>query len=423
MSTTIHDVKITEEKITKNKDLDEIVKLMTKDGVEDPLSLLPVNPWHRVEFTLKNSHAGFANAIRRVLVEEMPTKCLSFDEKELSTDDEFVLSDVLTKNINLIPIMQEINIQDFDKYTIYLYKYNGTNDIIDVKASDIVIAKRDRADRADRIDHLEKPEKQVKGKGQRQSNNTDSTSEDTSEGTSSDTSDDEAPQHTRKSKKGGAPVSEGLPLDQLIPESNIILMRLRPGKFLKIKKLLFLEGFGYKEAHKFSLLDNVTYEILDMTPYDIFTEKGTRSMEYDPKEFKLSFTTCGNIQPDTVINTCHDQMVKRLNRIRSKIKEYVDSKSTSNYFYTEGVEIIISNDFTKLRFLGEYITLIYMVAQRTYLLDPTIKYCSATIDRFDNEIGIIKVKHPEHIPQILDAIDACVKDLGVVQSAIVKAWK
>jgi len=136
----ISDIKITDNSTKPSKELDDIFGTMKKFGIENPESLLPQVPSYNVEFKLKNTHVGFANAIRRILIEELPVKCMDFDEKELETDNDFILSDKLIKNLNLIPIRQEIDMDEYNRYTIFLYKYNDTDDIIEVNASDIKIA-------------------------------------------------------------------------------------------------------------------------------------------------------------------------------------------------------------------------------------------------------------------------------------------
>jgi hypothetical protein len=96
--------------------------------------MLPKKPYYRVSMVLKDTYSAFANALRRILIEELPVKCLDFEDHILDTDDPFILVDQLRKNINLIPIDQDA------KYNggISLNKRNVTNKIINIYASDIV---------------------------------------------------------------------------------------------------------------------------------------------------------------------------------------------------------------------------------------------------------------------------------------------
>ena len=130
---------IIKKNINETKELKEIFDSMVKNGIENPMNLLPTSPWYEMSFRLSNTYSGFANGIRRVLMEEIPTKCLDFNENIYETDDEFILIDKIQKDINLIPINQDFDEKEINKYTINLYKYNKSNKIIDVKASDIDI--------------------------------------------------------------------------------------------------------------------------------------------------------------------------------------------------------------------------------------------------------------------------------------------
>lgn len=350
----IKDIKIFEKNIPKSKELDEIVKLMQANGIKDPIDLLP-SGWHEVHFHISDTYAGFANAIRRVLIDELPVYALDINEEMFETDDDFILSDLLKKNINLIPINQE-TAENYIKHDIYLYKFNDTNDIIDIKASDIKVKEKDK-----------KSKKEV-------SNN-------------------------------------------LIPNSNITIIRLRPGKFIRLNSLNIVNGFCKDDAGKFSLLNNVQYKPTDMIPYDVFSGKGTRSIDYDPKEFDLSFTTCGNIKPMTVIKLTCDVLINKLTQCKKLLTEYINStkSDTKKYYFTDGLEVQQQSSITYYKFIGEYITISYMLAQRCFILDNNILYCVPAIDRYDNEIAIIKLKHSEPDKLLLKAIDLCVEDVSAIQ--------
>lgn len=399
----VEKINITKKSITETKELSEINKLMIKYGIKEPLRMLPQSDWHEVSFNLKNTYAGFANGIRRVLIEELPVVCLSFYEDNLVTDDDFILSDLLVKNINLIPINQEINMEDYDKYDIFLYKYNDTNDIIDVKASDIRVV-------------LSEKKKLKKGSGDKEV-----IIEDEAESNSDEEEKEKRINKKDKPKyksqtKGG--VSEER---KLIPESNIIIIRLRPGKYIKITHMFLEEGFSKNNASKFSLLNNVKYEPTDMIPYDVNTGTGTRSIEYDPKEFALSFSTCCNIQPHTVIKLVCNTLTERLNRCKEKLLEYMKSDQSKKYYYAEGFEVTIKDDIYYYKYSKEYITLAYMIAQRCFLLDANILYCSPAIDRYDNEIAIIKLKHADSNKLLLKSLDSCLDDIKILKSEFDKA--
>ena len=308
--------------------------------------LLPRGEWHTARFTLKKTYSEFANGLRRALIEELPTLCMDFNSAEMHTDDQFILSDVVQKCINLVPINQEMKSRDIN---IKLHVVNETDDVMDIKASNISCDK------------------------------------------------------------------------SIIPIPNIIIAKLRPGKYLTIDKLSIVEGLCKTSASKFSLLTNVKYEILDHEPYDMYSQKGVRSIEYDPKEFKLEFTTAGNIKPATVIKLLSDTLTARLERMETLLKEYMETlngqdspnenKQDDDYF-SLGLEVKMQEKVKHYRFVGEYITLAYMVGKRCFLLDDNIKYCAPTISRYDStEIGIVKLWHPDSDKLLMTSIKECIADM------------
>ena len=318
----------------------------TKLGVS--LDLLPKCEWHTTTFTIKNTYAGFANGIRRALIEELPTLCMDFDTAEIQTDDPFILSDVVQKCINLVPINQELKSRDIN---IKLHVINETDSVMDIKASHISCDKN------------------------------------------------------------------------VIPIPNITIAKLRPGKYLTINKISIVEGLCKNSASKFSLLSNVKYEILDHVPFDVYEQKGVRSIEYDPKEFKLEFTTVGNIRPITVIKLLCDTLSARLERMSNLLKEYIDfvsQKDGTDEYFSLGLEVKLIDEVKHYKFINEYITLAYMVGQRCFLLDSNIKYCAPTINRYDSkEIGIIKLWHPDSNKLLMESIKECLADVKKMEKEMI----
>lgn len=344
-------------KVEDSKELKELVDLMKKNGVADPMSLLPQKPKYMLSFELTGTYAGFANGFRRVLMEEIPTKCLDFENKSYETTDEFLLIDVVKKNINLIPIIQEFKDNKFNGYTISLNKYNPTNDIIEVRASDISI-------------------------------------------------------------KAGK--NRELPLSDLLHESNFRLFRLRPNKKIVIKQLDIIEGVAKDNAAKFSLLDNVSYRPMGMTPYDMFAHTGTRTSTVNPTTFMCSFLTCGNISVNGVVEKTCDVLKHKLMAAKNKLNIYTELKLGDNNYVGDNFIVENSEGIKKYIFDGEYITLAYMVGQRCYILDKNILFCAPGVDRYDNEKAIIRLKHPDADALLDKAIDECLSDVEKVRSALLQ---
>jgi hypothetical protein len=351
----VDDVRIVEKKIVPNAYLLNVAKMMKESGIKDPLSLLPSNTWHEISFLL-TTYTSFANCIRRTLIEELPVKCLSIEDENIRSDDVYVINYLLKKNINLIPINQDFN---HTNYSIKLLKKNNTTDIIDVKASDIKLVLKSGEFKKDKVD-----------------------------------------------------------ISLLIPEQNIILARLRPGHKLEINNMKIINGFSKNDASRFSLLDNVSYEITDMVPFDIHNKTGDRSITKDPTKFKLSATTTGNIKPVHLIELLCSTLEERFNKCKKNITAYKNESKESKIYASDQLTVSYKNDIYEYRFIGEYVTIIYPIAHRAFMNDPNVPFCTPSVERYDTEIGIIKINHNNPNELLLGAIDSILEDIKILRKAL-----
>jgi hypothetical protein len=448
MSVTISNLKIENQKQQKTPELDAIVKVMEKHGVKNPYDLLPKSIKHKVSFTLNNTFSAFANALRRTLVDDIPTYSMHVEEKDVVTDDEFVsgISDVLIKNLALTPIMQSDDIMK--THELYLYVHNTTTEIIDVKARDIQIVpksskkkkggaekkaakkkKTDTASKSDTADNSEveseveddnedkttTPETEVEPESETDNPDTENTEDANEKDENIEDNPDSETENTHKDKTTNKPITKSNS-NVLLPDDNILLIRLRPGKYLKIRNIVITQGTAAIDAGRFTLLNNVMYEPLDVTPYDQFTGKGTRSIEHDCKSFALGFTTRGNIEPKEVMEKAHKKMSTCLLDIKNKIKTYSEANA-GIYYNNQDCEVTIKDEVYTFKFLNHYISELLMIAMCCYKLDDNIPYCTATVERYDSLIGILKIKHANVISVLIKSIETCQKNLDTVLAA------
>jgi hypothetical protein len=349
--------KVEDASIKHSAELDKIIASMKKIGI-DGNALLPTSKKYRVQMHLRGTYSAFANAIRRTLVEDLETFSLLIKDSDVDTDDDFIsgMNDVLVKNLALIPIHQKCDIvKNPDAYNIYINVHNPYNEVLDVKAYHISITKNGKT----------------------------------------------------------------IPETDLIPDTNISVMQLRPGKYLKVRPITLQKGRSSRHAGKFSLLNNVSYKILDVQPFDQFTGKGQKSFETEPSEFLITFETAGNIDPKHVIELLHKKLTDDLTDIRAKIIDYEESKA-GVYYSGVNCEVTIRDDVYTYKFPTHYISETYLIGMCCYKLDPNTPFCSATVDRFDSEIGIIKIKHANPNKLLIAAIDAAIADLDNVLKAAEK---
>jgi hypothetical protein len=438
----VEKVSIVEKKPLKSSKLDELVAMMKANGYSEGYELLPKKPGYDVDFELHNTYSGFANAIRRVIIEEIPVFCLNTDESKLRTDDEFIsgTSDVLLKNINLTPIMQNVDIDDYQSKCIYLLKTNRTTEIIDIMAKDLIIGNRT----AVKHKSMEKLQKDLGDPNLKKSKKggADDSDEVKSEYPGKESNSSNA-ENIRKSvrytmttddhsnvNRGSFRITEAIlsrsyaeeeenmsviPIEKLIPNNNIILVRLRPGKTIYIEDIGFEVGVGINSLSKFSLVENIRYEPIDMTPYDIFTGTGTRSIEYDPKKFRLGFTILGHTNPKDVINKTVESLNENLTNMRDKILKY--STEDKKYYNVDGLEVTVAEEIYIYKFSKQYFTCVNMIAQRCFLLDENILFCTTGVERYDTRVGIIKLKHADCNKLLLKSIDACLADLKILNKS------
>ncbi len=256
-NTTVVDLEIKE-----SKELLEIIDLMKSNGVSDPKSLLPTVSKKEFSFELHNTNSSFANAVRRVLITDINTKCLDCSFESIDTDDRYILVDVLTKNINMIPIYQDINTE----YKISIDKFNDTNKIIDLKASDIII--------------------------------------------------------TNKGKQ--------VNINELIPNTNIALSNLRPSRKIKIHDIKIINGTANESYSKFTSVGIVKYDILDVEPYNIYDNTGQRSINSSPSKFKISFVTNANVEPKYIMKLLVEEMSSKLLMCKDQLIKYRTNPSSAS---------------------------------------------------------------------------------------------
>lgn len=483
----IDKLSIEEKTVRKSKELDAFVSSIIKHKLHsDPDSLLPSAPYHVVSFNLLDTNIGFANDIRRTLVEGIDVVAADLDDSKIKTDDEFIFgtSDVLIKNINLLPVNQDLDFDEMKKYTVYLLVANKTAEIIDVNASDFIVGhiedvrkkntaklQKDLGDpslhkkAAELSKHLsgKKAKKPMKKGGGKAKKGAEESGEDEDGDTKKedeivDEVVDDIPEekeeveekhtekhidkhgkkktHTRHSMADDLEVSTGttkiteamlnraysgreksiMDIKKIFPNPNICIARLRPGKSLYIEAISFVVGKGSESMAKFSLLNNVQYQPINVTPFDIFTGKGQRSSTYSPKDFHIGFTTAGNIKPKDVIKKTVQALTDALLDIKKHVETYAGIEH-KKYYSSDDLIVTIKDDVLSYKFMKHYYTPISMIAKKCFLIDPNVLFCTSGVERFDTSPGIIRLKHSEPNKLLFKAIDGCIGDLKILLSA------
>ena len=351
-----------EKQTLESKEIDAICKLI-KDfsDIERPEELLPTSVCEQVSFVISNTFTGMANAIRRCLMAEIETQCLHFEKENLETTDDYILYDALVKNINMIPIYQDAVLEA--KQVLYLYSKNNSHNFAEVMASEFVIA-----------DNNHSPPKESAAK-------------------------------------------------KIMAETTLPIVRLMSARHINIKKCEIVRGFAYQDAAKFTLLNSVAYEPLDVTPYDPFTGEGVSSTRSNPTKFAISYITKGNIKPKEVMLKCCDSLIARLNTFNDMIKartaSVLSEQKPKSDTTAAGSNMIVTSkeDLHIYKCYGFYNTIGNLLAQKCYLLDENILHCSSSVERLDTEILILKLRHPTPNKLLMEACASCCADLVGIRGA------
>ena len=345
MVVKIKNIKIVENNIKKSKHfvkLIEDIKLVEKNYEK----FIP-NATHTVSFVLHNTEVEFANFIRRSLIDEIPVLSMTTPDEKIITNDDFIINEHLSKQIELIPFKQEVK----DDLEISLKVINKTDDIITIYSGDIEI------------------------------------------------------------KNGNNILKTKDYMDTGIP-----LINLRSSKKLEIKNIELCTGIGKNDNGRHEFLNNITYEILDVEPLEETKEgrKGQSSLNSNPTEFAISYTTFGNIEPKLVIKKFYDIMSTRLISIQNEMKKI---KETDKTYISDLIELQTIGNIKEFHFIGEYWTVARLISKFVFIEFNEIEFVASKIKHPSIEIGIVAISHPNSCKLIINAIFNILKNMDAFKKA------
>ena len=96
------------------------------------------------------------------------------------------------------------------------------------------------------------------------------------------------------------------------------LIQLNPNKSLKISDIYIKKNYGYNHGGH-SVACNVVSIPTDIDMYDSFTKIGVRSSISDPKNFKITFNSNGNMEADKIIISACEEIIRRLNNLKDRL--------------------------------------------------------------------------------------------------------
>ncbi len=321
-----------------------------------------------------DGYVGFANGIRQIAVDEILTYAMDVDYQSIDTNDNSILVDLVCKNLNLIPIDQEIA-ADF-KGKISLLVENKTTSIMTIYSRSITVY----------------PTGSKSGGSIASSTSTTSS---TSIASSTSTA------------AGGSSSSTGVDV-KLITHRTIPICNLKPGRYLKISGIRIEQGYGKDDAGKFTLLNNVRYKI------NVDEKKRAMSIAYDPNSFSLRLETAGNITVDTLIDRIYAAGVGKLDRLAELLTDYKNETE----WHTEGLDVAFIDGVYVFSIYQEHYMLVNLLAQKCYLLNPDIPYCTKN-KKMEKDAAVIYLKYDDPRRLLMDAIESCKVDFDTFKTAFV----
>lgn len=308
---------------------------------------IPSNPKQKISFELE-SNVDMANCIRRYLIDEISVCSMHIDEDDIKTNDRFILSDHLKKNIELIPFNQDL---EHKSLTISLNIENNTDDTIDVYSSDILIKNGEK--KLDNSKYF---------------------------------------------------------------STTISIIKLRSKMSINIDDIKIVCGYGKKDAGKFALLANLSYEILDVEPLNEskFNKTGHSSLTSTPKHFKMELTTHRNIDIKKIMPLCCDEIRKKIIKIQTEISNI---KNTDSLYFSNIIELETIGEFKLFHLKNEYWTISNIISRYCYNAFNDIPFVCSSVSHPSFEESIVKIKHSEPVTILLEALKNIITDISVIHKA------
>ena len=327
-----------------------------KNGV-DGKKLLPTRSKYRVDFDLENATSGFANGIRKCILDEIPIYSMFMEEDKFDTNDRYILSDFLQKNIELVPILQELDPEKTKKWKISVNVLNSTDEVINVKSGDIEIYE---GQKKIPVENLMSP---------------------------------------------NISIIELHPAMYLkISEIKIVqgLARTDAGKFAPVSNTRYEIKDMKPMAHSIEEKDS-----------------GTSSILQDPTKFHIGYTTYRNVKdPKTIIHRTCDTLTERLMGFQKELGMVKQDEKTKviSHFSTK-LDVETRGVFYFFHFKEEAWTLINMISQYGYHLDEDVPFIAPSIIHPSTETGVIKIRHMQPLKIISDAVALSLKNIEILRKS------
>jgi DNA-directed RNA polymerase subunit L len=350
----IKNIKIEESSFFKKTDAAfkkclEYAKLVNPNAID----LLPVNTKYTVTFELTDTCTELANCIRRSLIDEVPVFSMTIDDTNIDTDDMFILSDFIKKNIELVPITQELKENDIADLQLTLNVKNTKDTIIPVHSGAIEVYNTKTKKKLNTADYF---------------------------------------------------------------STGIILIYLRPTFSLHLKSIKIDIGRGKTHGGKYSYVANTLYEVMDIKPLidNKYETKGESCLNSNPTHYKVGYKTYRNIAPKHVMIKCCAELISKFENIS---KELQNIKKTDVVYISDLIELETSDSMSIYHLKSEYWTASNIISKYCFIAFKDIEFVCSSIIHPSTEESLVKIKHPQSLDIIQKAIKNIIADINTIYKA------
>lgn len=198
--------------------------------------------------------------------------------------------------------------------------------------------------------------------------------------------------------------------------TTIPITQLRPCSTIDITDIKIVSGTGKVDAGKFALLSNIYYEIMDVEPLEEnkFKRVGESSLVSNPTHFKLILTSHRNLDLRKIMPLCCANIIKKLEDIKTELTK-IDEKE--KIYLSDMIELETKGDIKLFNLKGEYWTISNIIAKYCYIIFNDIQFVCSAILHPSIETSVVKIKHPESVKIMIDAIKLIIADVGSIKKS------
>ncbi len=239
----------------------------------------------RIELDIYNVSNAVSSAIRRTLSTELLVKAMTCKYDDITTTDIFIIPEMITKRISMIPIDQRCPLD----MVFELTAVNATAVIRDVKTHELHIVNR------------------------------------------------------------GKQLAGHKPMTHIPFNDNMTLLTLHPGKSIHIANIRINQSYGYIYGDgMYTVAFNATSTALDQTPINMYEDPnvGTPSSRANARKWHLAFNTNGTMSTTAILAATCDNLINRVTLV-STLLENINTKNDEYILTINGETHTIGNLFMR----------------------------------------------------------------------------